>query len=168
MFTKTNKSETPGMTPAQDAVRGASSKPSSRVGASIICSDMKIIGSITTEGALQIGGIVEGDVTAGDITIGSTGSITGEIKSQTLRVKGKVHGSIRSKKVELETGAAVDGDIYHAALIIQPDATFEGQVKRQDDPLKESAPKPAAAPTTEAKPANTAPPATGFGTAGTA
>ncbi len=169
MFTKTNKPETPGMTPAQDAVRGASSKPSSRVGASIICSDMKIVGSITTEGALQIDGIVEGDVSAGDITIGSTGSITGEIKSQTLRVKGQVHGSIRSKKVELETGAAVDGDIYHAALIIQPDATFEGQVKRQDDPLKETAPK-AAAPAAEPKPATTTTPpsTTGFGSIGNA
>ncbi|MEM6533995.1 MAG: polymer-forming cytoskeletal protein [Pseudomonadota bacterium] len=143
MFTKTNKPEGPGITPAQDAVRSASSKPAARVGASIICSDMKIVGSITSEGALQIDGSVDGDVQAGDITIGSTGSVTGEIKSDTLRVKGKVKGSIRSKKVELETGASVDGDIYHAALIIQPDATFEGQVKREDDPLKDSAPKAA-------------------------
>lgn len=143
MFTKTNKPEGPGITPAQDAVRSASSKPSARVGASIICSDMKITGSITSDGALQIDGSVDGDVQAGDITIGSTGLVTGEIKSDTLRVKGKVKGSIRSQKVELETGASVDGDIYHAALIIQPDATFEGQVKRQENPLKDSTPKAA-------------------------
>lgn len=160
MFTKTNKPESPNMTPAQDAVRGASSKPASRVGASIICSDMKIVGSITSEGALQIDGIVDGDVSAGDITIGSTGQITGEIKSETLRVKGKVKGSIRSKKVELETGASVDGDIFHAALIIQPDATFEGQVRREENPLKESAPKAAASNGAGDKPAS------GFGSFG--
>ncbi len=155
------------MSPAQDAVRGASSKPASRVGASIICSDMKITGSINSEGALQIDGIVEGDVAAGDITIGSTGSVTGEIKSETLRVKGKVKGSIRAKKVELETGASVDGDIYHAALIIQPDAAFEGQVRRQDNPLKESAPKPAAPTVADGKPAATTPATniSGFGNA---
>ncbi|MEM9841730.1 MAG: polymer-forming cytoskeletal protein, partial [Pseudomonadota bacterium] len=47
-------------------------------------------------------------------------------------------------KVELETGAEVQGDIFHAALIIQPDASFEGQVKREENPLKDTAPKPAA------------------------
>lgn len=144
MFTKT-KGETPpaGFTPAQDAVRSASSKPAARVGASIICSDVEIKGSIKSAGALQIDGQVEGDVSSGDITIGSTGQIIGEIKAETLRVKGKIVGSIRARKVELETGATVEGDIYHAALIIQPDASFEGQVKREENPLKESAPKAA-------------------------
>ena len=147
MFTKT-KSDTPGFSPAQDAVRGASSKPASRVGASIICSDMHMTGSIKTEGAIQIDGKIEGDITAGDITVGSTGEIIGEVKAETLRVKGKVKGSVRAKKVELETGAVVEGDIIHAALVIQPDATFEGQVKRESDPLKASAPKAAVTPTT--------------------
>lgn len=145
MFTKT-KGDTPqGFNPAQDAVRGASSKPASRVGASILCSDVEITGSIKSQGALQIDGKVEGDVTAGDITIGSSGEILGEVKAETLRVKGKIRGSIRARRVELETGASVEGDIFHAALIIQPDANFEGQVKREENPLKESAPKPAAA-----------------------
>ena len=150
MFTKTKGDTTPGFTPAQDAVRGASSKPASRVGASILCSDVDIKGSIKSNGALQIDGKVEGDVTAGDITIGSSGEIIGEVKAETLRVKGKIIGSIRARKVELETGASVQGDIFHAALIIQPDASFEGQVKREENPLKESAPKPAAAPQPQA------------------
>jgi len=155
MFTKT-KTDTPGFSPAQDAIRGASSKPTSRVGASIICSDMHINGSIKTEGAIQIDGKVEGDITAGDITVGSTGEIIGEVKAETLRVKGKVKGSIRAKKVELETGAVVEGDIIHAALVIQPDALFEGQVKRESDPLKAAAPKAAvSAPQISAAPAST-------------
>ncbi len=143
MFTKTKDDTSPGFTPAQDAVRSASSKSASRVGASIICSDLLIIGSIRSEGALQIDGKIEGDVTAGDVTIGSTGEITGEIKAETLRVKGHVNGSIRARKVELETGATVKGDIIHAALIIQPDASFEGQVKREENPLLDTAPKAA-------------------------
>ncbi|MCF6328484.1 MAG: polymer-forming cytoskeletal protein [Henriciella sp.] len=143
MFTKTKGDTPPGFTPAQDAVRSASSKPASRVGASIICSDMHITGSVRSEGALQIDGKIEGDVTAGDVTVGSTGEITGEVKAETLRVKGHVNGSIRARKVELETGATVKGDIIHAALIIQPDASFEGQVKREDNPLLDTAPKAA-------------------------
>lgn len=143
MFTKNKDDVSPTLTPAQDAVRSASSKPASRVGASIICSDMEIVGSIKSQGALQIDGKVEGDVSAGDVTIGSTGKIVGEIKAETLRVKGHVKGAIRARKVELETGAHVQGDIIHAALIIQQDASFEGQVKRKDDPLSVQDPRPA-------------------------
>lgn len=146
MFTKTKGDDPqPSFTPAQDAVRSAASKPAARIGASIICSDVEIKGSIKSAGALQIDGQVEGDITSGDVTIGSTGRIVGEIKAETLRVKGKIIGSIRARKVELETGASVEGDIFHAALIIQPDASFEGQVKREENPLKDSAPKAASA-----------------------
>lgn len=143
MFTK-NKDDAPSFTPAQDAVRGASSKPAARVGASIICSDVHITGSIKSGGALQIDGKLDGDVSAADVTVGSSGVITGEVKAETLRVKGTVKGTIRARKVELETGAHVEGDIVHAALIIQPDASFEGQVKRKENPLHEDAPRVAA------------------------
>ena len=101
MFTKNNKTnETPqpaepmkNAAPAQDAIRGASSKPAARA-ASIICADMKINGSVTSEGALQIDGIVDGDVAATDITIGASGHITGEVKAEVVKVKGKI---IRAK-----------------------------------------------------------------------
>lgn len=153
MFTKTKTDGSP-LTPAQEAVRGASNKPASKVGASIICSDMTITGSISAAGAIQIDGKVDGDITATDLVIGSTGEIVGEIKADTLRVKGQVKGSIRAKKVELETGATVVGDIIHGALVIQPDASFEGQVKREDNPLSNPQPKPAAP--TDTKPVSSA------------
>ncbi len=155
MFTKTKDSS--GFTPAQDAIRSAVTKPAARVGASIICSDMEIKGSIKSEGAVQIDGRVEGDISAGDITIGSTGNIVGEIKAETLRIKGTIKGSIRARKVELETGASVIGDIFHAALIIQPDASFEGKVKREDNPLRENAPQAASNDTASASTPSTPP-----------
>lgn len=138
MFTKTNKPDGTPMNPTQDAIRGAASKPAARVGASIFCSDMTIVGSVKSDGAMQVDGRVEGNITAADVTIGSSGNIEGEIIADTLKIKGSVNGSIRAKKVELESGARVQGDIIHSALIIQPDAHFEGQVKRSEDPLKNS------------------------------
>ena len=148
MFTK-NKSPEAKTTPEaakapqmQDAIRGASSKPAARA-ASIICADMKINGSVVSEGALQIDGIIDGDVSASDITIGASGHITGEVKAEVVRVKGKIKGSIRARKVDLETGAHVKGDIVHSSLQIQSNAVFEGQVKHADDPLKDASPKAA-------------------------
>lgn len=146
MFTKNSKTpvappvEPPKVVPAQEAVRGASTKPAARA-ASIICADMKINGSVSSEGSLQIDGIVDGDVSATDITIGASGQITGEVKAEVVKVKGKIKGSIRARKVELETGAHVKGDIVHSSLQIQPNAVFEGQVKHADDPLRETGPQ---------------------------
>lgn len=158
MFTKNNKTpaapppEPPQKpVPAQDAIRGAASKPLARA-ASIICADMKINGSVTSEGALQIDGIVDGDVAATDITIGASGQITGEVKAEVVKVKGRIKGSIRARKVELETGAHVKGDIVHSSLQIQSNAVFEGQVKHADDPLRETGPVAAGTPANESKP----------------
>jgi cytoskeletal protein CcmA (bactofilin family) len=148
MFTKTNKPGESGgaplsSNPTQDAIRGAASKPAGRVAASIICADMKINGSVYSEGALQVDGHVEGDVTAQDITIGASGTITGEVIAEVITVKGTIKGSIRGRKVELETGAKVEGDIVHTSLTIQANAVFEGQVKHATDPLKNAGPKAA-------------------------
>ncbi|MBD3770072.1 MAG: polymer-forming cytoskeletal protein [Rhodobacterales bacterium] len=156
MFTKSNKHNPtpPAPEPAKpqpsvDAIRGAASKPAARA-ASIICADMKINGSVTSEGALQIDGIVDGDVAATDITIGASGHITGEVKAEVVKVKGRIKGSIRARKVELETGAHVKGDIVHSSLQIQSNAVFEGQVKHSEDPLKDATPRAAAS---DARPA---------------
>jgi len=165
MFTKNSKTpdhapaEAPKVAPAQDAIRGAATKTAARA-ASIICADMKINGSVISEGSLQIDGIVDGDVSATDITIGASGQITGEVKAEVVKVKGKIRGSIRARKVELETGAHVKGDIVHSSLQIQPNAVFEGQVKHADDPLRETGPVAA----TEAKTMNASSPSpTAFG-----
>jgi cytoskeletal protein CcmA (bactofilin family) len=145
MFTKSSKTpdaapvEPPKTAAAQDAIRGAAMKTAARA-ASIICADMKINGSVISEGALQIDGIVDGDVSATDITIGASGQITGEVKAEVVKVKGKIKGSIRARKVELESGAHVKGDIVHSSLQIQSNAVFEGQVKHADDPLRETGP----------------------------
>ncbi len=158
MFTKTKAGESPVPTaapsnPTQDAIRSAASKPTGRAAASIICGDMKINGSVSSEGALQIDGHVDGDVAAADITVGASGQIVGEVKAEVVKVKGTIRGSIRARKVELESGARVEGDIVHTSLSIQSNAVFEGQVKHADDPLKDTGPKAASAPEPGARPA---------------
>lgn len=152
MFTKGKGPEGPVTTPSSpmDAIRPAMGKPSARVVPSIISSDMRIVGSVHSQGEMTIDGKIEGDVKADSLTIGSEGEIVGEIIAQQVTVRGKVKGSIRARKVELEAGAHVQGDIVHARLSIQNDAVFEGQVKHAEDPLKNqtataSTPAPAVA-----------------------
>ena len=105
MFTK-NKSSSPTPTtpsktssgnPMQNAIKPASAKPTARSAPSIISADMGIKGSVTSDGEMQIDGKIDGDVTAVSITIGQTGTIQGEVRAQTVIVRGRIIGSIRAR-----------------------------------------------------------------------
>jgi len=101
---------------------------------------MVIKGSVSSDGEMQIDGTIDGDVSAASLTIGNSGKIIGEVRAETVVIRGHIEGAVRARKVELESGARVHGDIVHASLSIQSNAVFEGQVKHSDDPLKTSAP----------------------------
>ena len=88
MFTKNKNPETTTPEPVkaptqQDAIRGAAMKPAARA-ASIICADMKINGSVTSEGALQIdgesGAHVKGDIVHSSLQIQSNAVFEGQVK----------------------------------------------------------------------------------------
>lgn len=152
MFTRGKTPDQP--TPAPAPPRPASPEPvkrqaaPSRAGPSIISADVKMKGSISSQGELDINGLIEGDVRASALTIGETGGVKGEVVAETVVIKGTVEGTIRSRKVQLCSGAKVQGDIYHASLAIEPNAVFEGAVKHSQDPLssgQQSSPSSAAA-----------------------
>ena len=111
-----------------------------RAGPSIISADVKIVGSIASQGELEIFGQIEGDVRASALTVGETGAVMGEVIAESVVVRGTIEGRIRGRKVQLCTGAKVRGDIFHASLAIEPNAIFEGAVKHAQDPMAEQAP----------------------------
>ena len=147
MFTK-GKPEgvTPNTPPQQkptsgEPLRTAATRPAAKAAPSLFSEDMKVKGSIVSQGEIQIDGHIEGDVKATALTIGDHGEIIGEVVAETIVVRGKVKGSIRGRKVRLASSAKVQGDITHSSLSIEANAVFEGQVKHSDDPLKAAAPQ---------------------------
>jgi cytoskeletal protein CcmA (bactofilin family) len=66
--------------------------------------------------------------------IGEHGRLTGGIVADMVAVRGQVMGSIRGKKVMLQSSSHVEGDIYHQSLAIEPGAYFEGKSRRCEDP----------------------------------
>lgn len=143
MFTKGKPEGTPPVSPSQskpstpgEMMRQATAKPAARSAPSLISSDMKVTGSVISEGEIQIDGVIEGDVKATALTVGDAGEINGEIIAETIVVRGKVRGHIRARKVQLASTAKVHGDITHSSLSIEANAIFEGQVKHAEDPLK--------------------------------
>lgn len=113
---------------------------------SILSADLTIVGSISSEGEVQLDGTVEGDVRAGSLTIGEEASVKGEVVAESVVVRGRIEGSLRARQVQLASTARIEGDIVHATLAVESGAFFDGHCRRASDPLsdKPAAPAPSA------------------------
>ena len=121
-----------------------SSASKAKPAASVLSSDLTVVGNLKTTGDIQIEGTIEGDVRAHLLTVGETATIRGEIVADDIVVNGRVIGRVRGLKVRLTSTARVEGDIIHKTIAIESGAHFEGSVQRQDDPLSNGRPQPAA------------------------
>ena len=132
---------------------------------SILSADLKITGSIVSDGEVQLDGSVEGDVRATDLTIGEEASIKGEVVAENVVIRGRVVGSVRARQVQLSATARVEGDVIHATLAIESGAFFDGLCKPLSDAKSSSASssKPASQSSSASTPtsaaSNTPPPA---------
>ncbi len=95
---------------------------------SIISSGVKIEGNLTSEGNVRIDGIIVGNLSInGNLTIGETSEVYGEIKAKNVTTNGKIEGKIlATEKLKLEPKSVVKGDLVTKILIIEEGAVFEG------------------------------------------
>ncbi|MGF1604850.1 MAG: polymer-forming cytoskeletal protein [Rhodothalassiaceae bacterium] len=126
---------------------------------SIIGSDVRIVGNVSTLGELQVDGEIEGDLQCGSLTMGEQGSVNGSVEAESAIVKGRIDGRIRAKKIRLEKTALVNGDLYHESLSVEAGARLSGQVvhasqedKAQQHPSRLPAPEAKAPEGDNAKP----------------
>ena len=112
--------------------------------ASVLSSDLTVVGNLKTTGDIQVEGVVEGDIRAHLLTVGESATIRGEIVADDIVINGRVIGRVRGLKVRLTSTARVEGDIIHKTIAIESGAHFEGSVQRQDDPLASGKPGMAA------------------------
>lgn len=112
-----------------------SSAPRAKPAASILSSDITVVGNIRTTGDVIVEGTIEGDIRAHLLTVGETATIKGEIIADDVVVNGRIIGRVRGLKVRLTSTARVEGDIIHKTIAIESGAHFEGSVQRQEDPL---------------------------------
>lgn len=110
----------------------------------IIGAGVVLEGKLSSNGNIRVDGAINGDITAnGNVTIGETGEITGEVTAEVISIGGKVIGSINSReKVVLESKAVLKGDIVTKILVIEAGAIFDGSSKMSDKGLSTSTPGP--------------------------
>lgn len=141
MFTKSSGSSS-GKTEPSQRKSGSSvsqSRPSSVP--SLLSQDLVITGDLKTDGEVQIDGRLDGNLTAGTITIGENGAVNGKIVATSVVIRGKVTGKIDASSIELTETANVQADLLQDKLIVANGAFLDGKCNRKTttpNPIKVS------------------------------
>jgi len=112
----------------------ASLRSTAQSAPSVIGIDLLITGNLVSKGQIQIDGEVQGDIHSTHVIVGERARITGGIVADEVVIRGHVMGSVRGKRVLLQTSSHVEGDVYHQTLAIEQGAFFEGKSRRTSDP----------------------------------
>ena len=97
---------------------------------SVLGKEIKIVGQISSTGALQLDGVLEGEITASKLVIEKSAKVIGSVTSEDLVIKGRIIGPVFGKKVRFGSSARVEGDTFHETIAIEDGAYYEGSIRR--------------------------------------
>jgi cytoskeletal protein CcmA (bactofilin family) len=98
----------------------------SRQRGTVIAKGLKIVGSVTAEGLVEVNGQIEGELHCTSLVISHGAQVNGTVTAEHLVVDGSVKGPIQGGDVMLKSQAHVVGDIHHQSLAIESGAIFDG------------------------------------------
>jgi cytoskeletal protein CcmA (bactofilin family) len=99
----------------------------SRQRGTVIAKGLKIVGSVTAEGLVEVNGQIDGELHCTALVIAHGAQVNGTIAAERVVVDGNVEGPIHGGDVVLKSRARVVGDIHHKSLAVQSGAFFEGR-----------------------------------------
>ena len=100
---------------------------------SLLGKEIKILGKISSTGALQLDGVLEGEIKASKLVIEKSAKVVGSVTSEDLVIKGRIIGPVFGKKVRFGASARVEGDTFHETIAIEDGAYYEGSIRRQSN-----------------------------------
>ena len=100
---------------------------------SLLGKEIKILGKISSTGALQLDGVIEGEIKASKLVIEKSAKVVGSVTSEDLVIKGRIIGPVFGKKVRFGASARVEGDTFHETIAIEDGAYYEGSIRRHSN-----------------------------------
>ncbi len=109
-------------------------------GTSVVSEGVEIEGNIICKDFLYIAGKVTGDIDStkkSKIEVGKSGKVIGQIKGETVIIKGMVEGDVIAfSQLELGGSAKVKGRLSYSLLKLEPGAVFEGELEHQQKKIE--------------------------------
>ena len=100
-------------------------------GRSYVGETMHLKGDLRSSGAIDISGLINGNVFVSDMVIKDTGSVRGVIEAVSIEINGHVEGKISADVVIIGKNAVIKGDIFFKnTLKTEEGADIDGYIKR--------------------------------------
>jgi len=94
---------------------------------SVLGPDIAINGDLTATADLHVDGRIDGDIKCAALVQGEPSEITGAVVAQSVRVAGRIRGSITAGALVILKTARIEGDITYGALTIEEGAQVDGK-----------------------------------------
>jgi len=116
------------------SLRNIEEKKINHSGRSYVGETMQLEGDLRTSGAIDIAGLINGNIFVSDITITDTGSIRGSVEASSIEINGHVEGKISADAVIVGKTAVIKGDIFFKdTLKTEEGADIDGYIKRMNN-----------------------------------
>ncbi len=105
---------------------------------SIVAPGTKITGDVETDGTLRVEGTVEGMIKAAKaVVVGKDGVVIGDIATQDAVIGGRVTGTVTAEsRLELQATCVIDGEIRARRVKLDEGGKVNGQVAMGDTPVR--------------------------------
>ena len=91
---------------------------------------VRIEGVVTAKRPLLIAGHVKGECLCESLVVGRQGTVEGSVQTAELAIYGQVTGTIRTRRLRVENGASVEGEIFQRSLDVKPQSQLQATIHR--------------------------------------
>ena len=112
-------------------LRAIESKNLNHSGRSYLGETLQLEGDLRSSGAVDVAGLVNGNVFVSEMVITETGSIRGTLEASSVEINGHLEGKITADTVIVGKNAVIKGDIFFKnTLKTEEGADIDGYIKR--------------------------------------
>ncbi|MFN0040450.1 MAG: polymer-forming cytoskeletal protein [Burkholderiales bacterium] len=100
-------------------------------GCLVVGEGVKLSGNFTVPNSASISGTIDGDLTAREILVGSTGVLKGKVTADLVDVRGEIHENVVSNKaLFVRSTGKVIGAVQYAEIEIEKGGDLQGNLSR--------------------------------------
>ena len=112
-------------------LRATESKNLNHSGRSYLGETLQLEGDLRSSGAVDVAGLVNGNVFVSEMVITETGSIRGALEAGSVEINGHLEGKITADTIIIGKNAVIKGDIFFKnTLKTEEGADIDGYIKR--------------------------------------
>ena len=112
-------------------LRATETKNLNHSGRSYLGETLQLEGDLRSSGAVDVAGLVNGNVFVSEMIITETGSIRGSLEASSVEINGHLEGKITADAIIVGKNAVIKGDIFFKnTLKTEEGADIDGYIKR--------------------------------------